>query len=254
MTRPFVAAAILMLLSPPAGAQTNMRPSIEHGVTAICLKADVEGDSYRPYVCDPHCEHLSDEIATLDASHTCKEPSPGDFDVRSETLIDLYCQGECSATGFPCTSDSSCPGNICATVFNECSITGDECFSDLNCPVVENHCEADSFFGGGYCAWSNSCSSSDDCPQGWTCSGGVCRGVLPECNPPSGLLPSLVLCASVPQPPVLQLEGVSEDVTTPTAVTVTRPDASTVPINHGDAQECLSQIEAATGEPCSSGL
>jgi hypothetical protein len=235
-----------------------MRPSIEHSVAAMCLKADVDGDSYRPYVCEPSCDALAANIATLDPSLTCKEPSPGDFYVRSETLLDAYCEGQCSDTFQTCTSDDQCPENFCVTNFDTCFITGDPCFSTANCPVVDNHCVADALnFEGATCVWPTPCESAAECPQGWVCqfdgSQNVCQGVVPVCNPPSGLLPDPILCDTVPQLPVLRLEGVADDLTAPTAVGVTLPDDSTASINHGDALECLTLIEVATGEPCSAG-
>ena len=130
MRRSILAFSCLSLLSAlPAGAQQG-RPSInsvdaaqKRTNAAICAKADADGDSYRPFVCDPRCDCLAPVL--LQGSPTvCDESSPGVFEIGTPGPPTCN-NGRCAGVGgSACVPElpATCPsGQQCVS---SCSIFG----------------------------------------------------------------------------------------------------------------------------------
>ena len=55
--------AMVLSLVPSFGQADPARNSIERNRAAMCAKADADGDSYRPFVCDARCDCLAGLVA-----------------------------------------------------------------------------------------------------------------------------------------------------------------------------------------------
>lgn len=144
MRRSILAVFCLSLFSAlPAEAQ--VRPSLssvdaaqKRTNAAICAKADADGDSYRPFVCDPRCDCLA-PILLQTSPTVCEESSPGVFDIAAPgapTCSGGYCVG---VGGNFCTAGSCPSGQQCVTncAFSICiSRCAQPCASNETCPPV----------------------------------------------------------------------------------------------------------------------
>lgn len=137
MTRMTLAVGVLVSLMATA-AMAQSRPSIggidaqqKRLEAAICAKADVDGDTYRPFVCPPRC----DCFQTLGVPSSCQQPSPGSYLIGFSTEPGTCSSNVCSnstfqpcATGVPCQSaGESCSGTIIKTCKRPCT-------GNANCP------------------------------------------------------------------------------------------------------------------------
>jgi hypothetical protein len=107
---------------------------------AICAKADADGDSYRPFVCEPRCDCLASALQS-GSPRSCSATAPGDFLIEFGVPAGT-CQGGFCATSAPlgCSPvvPGSCPvGETCITscAFSICiSSCRRACSSDSGCP------------------------------------------------------------------------------------------------------------------------
>lgn len=137
MIRITLAVCVLVGLTATA-ALAQSRPSIggidaqqKRLEAAICAKSDVDGDTYRPFVCQPRC----DCFQTLGVPSSCQQTSPGTyligFSTQPGTCNSTVCSNSsfqpCS-TGVPCQiAGESCSGTIIRTCKRGCA-------TDANCP------------------------------------------------------------------------------------------------------------------------
>jgi hypothetical protein len=222
----FVAALVIVAGAPAVLAQ-GTRDSLERHREAMCAKADVDGDSYRPFVCDPRCDCLSSgEIAQ---ATNCSETAPGIFEVVvmpqgvcGDACVSANGSSVCASSSFDsCTASCSNPGEIC--VVNTCvrfCTDHDDCTAPVN-----THCTNKPI----------DCATDDDCAPGDTCNVGKCMGVA--CTQDSD-------CASTHE-----LAGVSAP-DSPTPATCQPESGDPITINTNDALECIAQAEAAIGQAC----
>ena len=129
------------LLLTASGAGAQQRPTLEGLTQAICEKADADGDSYRPKVCQARCDCFTNGLpgAVVNAT-SCMETSPGDFEIEAALLQHLACDPTYGICGAPatCTVTADCvaagfPGTACGTgpFANIC--IGGSCSSNLDC-------------------------------------------------------------------------------------------------------------------------
>ena len=59
----------------PPDPQVGLKVEMERTRAAMCAKADVDGDSYRPFVCDARCPCLDTEI--VEGLFSCETLEPG---------------------------------------------------------------------------------------------------------------------------------------------------------------------------------
>src|SRR5262245_36747493 len=117
--------ALLALAVLPAAAQ--QKPSVKsvdaaqkRTNAAICAKADADGDSYRPFVCQPRCDCLA-PMLLQSTSSSCEEPSPGVFGIELFGPPGECVSGHCTSGGLqppftPCHLGGTCPaGTECVT-------------------------------------------------------------------------------------------------------------------------------------------
>jgi hypothetical protein len=272
MTRRFdtwlvLCAALTLAVTTSHAQAPESRLSLERTVAAICAKADADGDSYRPFVCDPRCDCLADAVALAGAigpSNACEETAPGDFALIGDVPRSLLCEGFCSfngqsGTSDPCNQDSDCPlffGFDFCTPGNNCNESGAPCFNDVDCPGLDQICYTeDALYGmeGGFCPEVGSvCSVDADCSVGFSCVDGGCQIPANEatvCNV-GALLPSPVVCATLPPLPILTLGGVAPADSSDSVQCAVVPLSSSEAINSNDALECITQIETAIGQAC----
>jgi hypothetical protein len=136
----------LSLLS-AVSAEAQQRPSLssldaaqKRTNSAMCAKADADGDSYRPFFCDPRCDCLA-PLLLQGSPNICEESSPGVFDIAitgPPTCTNGYCVGV--ATGSCNASVNFCgPGQVCVA---SCFLTACTyrcelpCTSDATCPPI----------------------------------------------------------------------------------------------------------------------
>jgi hypothetical protein len=240
----------------PSGdvAVEQLEAEVERNRAAMCAKADFDGDSYRPFVCDPRCGCLEpDFLAEL---VSCSETSPGTF-VASQSgppsscvvpAPSNFCGAIPYATGQAiafvdacgsssqrsCAESSDCSnGEFCSNSNGFDGICHIPCSSTADCAQPPPRCET-----------SIQCNFAIPCPSGWTCSsllgGGSCRksGCTSDAD-----------CV-VPGRGVT-LAGVGP-ADSPAAADCSVSDelgrVVTTPINSNDAFFCIAQIEAVTGE------
>jgi hypothetical protein len=239
----------------PEGPAGPPGPSGDLVVEALCAKSDFDGDSYRPFVCDPRCGCLAPEFIAGLAS--CDETLAGTFvagqpgEVLSFSCVTQPAVNICSQifdqgvpVGSACTSSSFA---ACNNITNPpcpsgeaCSVAGlpvpaqglcyRTCSSTADCPNPPPSCES-----------SLACSSSSGCPTGWVCSGGLCEKV--------GCTSDAECDVALPGPTVT-LAGVgppNSAAVVDCTVTSGVDDVVSTPINSNDALYCISQIEAVTG-------
>jgi hypothetical protein len=138
---------LAVLAASPASAQVS-RPSIssvdaaqKRTNAAICAKADADGDSYRPFVCEPRCDCLA-EVLLQSPPNLCDESSPGVFDigaVGAPSCNDGYCEGVAPSLCLPTTNPCLIPGQECVTSCSPFGCVGvcrQPCASDATCPPV----------------------------------------------------------------------------------------------------------------------
>jgi len=122
----------------PAPAAAQSRPSIaaieaeqQRLEAAICAKSDVDGDTYRPFVCEPRCSCTQN----LGVPSSCQHPSPGTYLLGFSTLAGTCSSNVCSnssfqlcGTGVPCQiAGETCSG----TIIQACRRT---CTTSAQCP------------------------------------------------------------------------------------------------------------------------
>jgi hypothetical protein len=150
MTRSISSLLFVSLLAAlPAAAQTQ-RPSIstidaaqKRMNAAICAKADADGDTYRPFSCEPRCDCLA-PLLLLAPLSSCEETAPGVFGIQfagppaeclngfcnslgPQPIIPCHAGGVC-ASGSQCVS--SCFGTACV------SSCRTPCASSAVCPAI----------------------------------------------------------------------------------------------------------------------
>lgn len=134
--RNLIVFALAGLAAGTASAQS--RPSIsaidaeqDRLTAAICAKAEVDGDSYRPFVCTPRC----DCFQTLGVPSSCSETSPGNFQIGFSTLPGTCSANTCSNSTFqPCSAGVPCQaaGEVCSgTIIRSCKRP---CATSPECP------------------------------------------------------------------------------------------------------------------------
>jgi hypothetical protein len=173
MTRSISTLVVAVLFAAiPAAAQ--QRPSVssldaaqKRMNAAICAKADADGDSYRPFSCDPRCDCLAPLLLPYVAA-SCQETAPGNFSIAFNTP-----PGTCDASYCSTSSLQLCSAGAL------CMVTGETCVFGL--------------FGVGSCR--KPCGSSADCPPRFA-GGGALSGVSPADSP------NVVQCQAGAQLPV----------------------------------------------------
>ncbi len=116
------ATAALAQSRPSIGAIDAQQQRI---TAAICAKADVDGDTYRPFVCEPRC----DCTQALGVPSSCQETSPGIYLLGFSTLPGTCNSSVCTnssfqpcSTGFPCQiAGETCSGLIIQACRRSCS-------------------------------------------------------------------------------------------------------------------------------------
>jgi hypothetical protein len=242
------------LLALPALAQrpsvNSINTELHRNRAAMCAKADADGDSYRPFVCDARCDCIPPDF--LAALESCSETSPGTFvasqpdQVVSHACVEEFGENSCSEnfvdlfgtpfkgcswnSGFdlPCTSNAQCFGGASCVIPPGLSVGVciDLCTSDADCPDPSI---------GSSCQTLFPCSGG--CPSGWTC------GANNTCTKAG--CTSDAECDIVVPGPGLSLTGVgSEDSPEPVTCSVA---GAAAPISSNDALLCIEQIEAVTG-------
>ena len=244
---------------PPGLAVEEVEVELERTRAAMCAKSDFDGDSYRPFVCDPRCDCLNSEF--ISELERCEETTAGTF-VASQADLEAppaSCVSPqtnlCRATNIPdpfftiivdacatsglsgCFETADCPsGEVCSR--DDDGTQGrcyDPCTSIADCAQPPSRCET-----------SIACQHDGQCPDGWSCAltslfQGTCRKTGCTSNADCELvLPG----ASV------TFAGVGPaDSPAPVECSVSTGagDPVTTPINSNDALFCISQIEAVTG-------
>jgi hypothetical protein len=233
-------AGLLLLQSGPARAQS--RPSLEKMQAAICAKADVDGDSYRPVFCPPSCSCSTNE--PYGAGTVCEELVAGDYQVSRPEPYTPQCRGVC-ATAFgvvygSCRIDADCDsGSTCTFSYGRCAEGpgfGSLCANDVPCGFVAGACSLDST---GQCMDEDPCSSDADCDY----AGFSCDTTLGYCT--SGSCTGPGSCSAGTKSFVyLSLTNVTAPGT------LTAADCSGQPVNSNDAAACLAQVESVLGQSC----
>jgi len=227
--------AFLCALASAASAQ-GQRPSlsgleeeIARTRAALCARADVFGETYRPFFCPPRCDCL--DTATLmiapTQTVTCEESPAFRF------VIDV--QGSMGT----CSEDACISGQHCASSsFDSCS------FSDPDCPTGET------------CLSNNCvlpCSSDAECTGDALCS----ASSLAPCSQSSDCpFPAENLCVNGTCRRTCSFESTCQVSAGRTLDDVRDPDSPIpadcgIPINSADALQCLADVEAAFGITCS---
>ncbi len=138
-----------LALALPASAQ--QRPSVssldaaqKRMNAAICAKADADGDTYRPFTCDPRCDCLAPLLLQFTPT-TCEETAPGVFGIGFHGAAGECVNGRCTTGvtqpfGAPCHVGGTCPsGTVCETncfgqaCFSSCQVP---CTSSASCPLA----------------------------------------------------------------------------------------------------------------------
>ena len=242
------------------------RPSLEALEAAVCEKADVDGDTYRPRVCDAACSCAPDTVAYASA---CSEPEPGTFELTGDTPTLGTCgslaltgcfqpEGWCSTGSYQtCVDTPSCPaGEVCA-FYNGITDTGvclTACTTVADC-TPEQYCS----LGGAACAVDADCRSGESCEQVQTEAYNRCSGSNAVCNVDANCPPGET-CVNPPLASVC-LANCTTDADCTTGFNVTLSDVDTVapatagpatcsrvggfpeqegPINQNDAIACLA--------------
>lgn len=214
---PTLIAVIVSTLGSPAVGERPSRSHFNAGLEqlreAVCAAAEVTGHSYRPFVCEAEC-CLSREH--VESAVSCQETSPGRFELEI-TQVDR---------SITCTSDytwvfaePSRPTRLCSDTFPNPDPFGVLCAADSDCENGAVCLPVDpTVFGEGFsfCVNGPGCVSDDEC---WRST--LATVVLSPVTTPDS--PEPVVC-----------EGV----------------AARSPVNGNDALECLAQVEAVIGQPC----
>jgi hypothetical protein len=251
LARSLAALSGALLLAAPVLAErpsiNSINTELHRNRAAMCAKADADGDSYRPFVCDARCDCIPpDFIAELES---CSETAPGSFvasqpdEVFSGSCVEAFepntCSGlfggsalACSAnSGNQCNTQADCEsGATCVDLSGlgiPAKICLDPCSTNADCAPISL---------GLSCASSFSCTPFG-CPAGWTCgAGGTCEKA--GCTTDDD-------CDIVLQGPAASLVGVgADDSPDPVSCNVNGSSSS---ISSNDALECIAQIEAVTG-------
>lgn len=124
----------------PAAAErpsiNSLNKELKRTKDAICAKADADGDTYRPFVCEPRCGCFSEELIATASS--CEETEPGSFEIAF-TSPATCSSGTCSSSSLlTCNPALGClGGETCVTVcaFTICqSRCRSLCTIDGDCP------------------------------------------------------------------------------------------------------------------------
>ena len=137
MIRLMLAVCTLVSLAAVA-ALAQSRPSIggidaqqKRLEAAICAKADVDGDTYRPFVCQPRC----DCFQAVGVPSSCQQTSPGTYLIGFSTQPGTCSSNVCSNSSFqPCSAGFPCQiaGETCTgTILQSCRRT---CTTSASCP------------------------------------------------------------------------------------------------------------------------
>ncbi len=207
---------------PTAAAQTPSRLSLEKIKQAVCEKADMENEVFRPRICDPLCTCIED----LTGATYCQGSVPGTVEVG----IDI--------PGRDAVCARACVDNELNPVGKTSSPVG--CV-DASVPLGAYWCDDPVFWA------SNPCGSDDDCAPGFSC------GLLGDCIYDGAFSCSMEdeICAAVPatQVPALSLVGVGAPDSGAT-VSCERPALQPVLVNNNDALACRDLIEQTTSLDC----
>jgi hypothetical protein len=153
MRRSILATLCVSLLAALPAAAQQPRPSIstidaaqKRMNAAICAKADADGDTYRPFSCEPRCDCFGPQLVTgAVVPATCEEISPGVFDLGFNvpgTCSGGSCEGvggnACDPQNPACPAGQECQTRPNCTPFPPLGITCDfcsmPCASDEVCP------------------------------------------------------------------------------------------------------------------------
>ncbi|MBK7952434.1 MAG: hypothetical protein IPK00_27685 [Deltaproteobacteria bacterium] len=122
------ATAALAQSRPSIGAIDARQSRLE---AAICAKSDVDGDTYRPFVCPARC----DCFQPLGVPSSCQETAPGSYLIVFSTLPGTCGSNVCSNSTFqPCATGVPCqtPGESCSgTIIKSCKRA---CTGNVDCP------------------------------------------------------------------------------------------------------------------------
>lgn len=248
-------ALTALLVSLPALAERpslgSVNAELHRNRDAMCAKADADGDSYRPFVCDARCDCIS--AATLSKLETCDETSPGTV---TATGVETAPGPSCEEQSLPgqCVPIPQLPGfGLCGTYDGQPAYSGQACNpASPSCPAGETCFDAPAAGLGGSPICVRGCTSPADCPS--TSLGSLC--VVPGCSGPAdcptgyGCLDGFCVkpCSAdadcdLVSITAVTLQGVAPE-DSPQAVL-----CDGQPINSNDALRCIDQIEQVTG-PC----
>jgi len=226
-----VTLLLCLLVSGEANAQN--RPTLEGLTDALCAKADRDGDTHRPEVCEARCDCLAGQ--DLSVLTSCSQTSPGD--IRASEGGGL---GVCDSAP-RCIGSNHCPESSFAACEGLGSCGAPEVCNPLGPGFCALLCGQDSDCSGttSVCSLSSeaSCTTAADCSPGEYCTGigeGFCyRTCAQDIDCLLGL--------------AIEIRDV--DSADPAAAATCRVNQSESAISSKDALECIAQIEAQTG-PC----
>jgi hypothetical protein len=142
MKRAMFAGLLVLLAIAPALAQ--QRPSVnsidaaqKRLTAAVCAKADADGDTYRPFTCDPRCDCLG-PLFEAGAPSACEQTQADEFSITFPAATGTCAGGICANSSFQgCGGGGFCPlGEACITscALNICISTCRlPCSSDSAC-------------------------------------------------------------------------------------------------------------------------
>jgi cysteine-rich repeat protein len=220
---PLKLAAMVVLVSwvavtaAPGPSAGQDRLSLDALKVAMCEKADFDGDTYRPKVCDARCDCLTDPLIQNFAS--CSETSQGNFEFDVIGASPGVCLGYCdNQLGF-CNVDPDCNGGTCT---GPKGCMGPTCNVVSDCPPGYDSCSGNTLFPPEvkFCGGAEACEFDQECPD---------TGVLVAAN--------LFLVAPVGDP--------APALCKPPAIVGAESE-----INSKDANACLEFIEAQSGLDC----
>jgi hypothetical protein len=237
---------LVMLAVSPALAQqrtslSELGNELSGIVEAICEKADVDGNDFRPKVCAPRCDCIDAPLSaelTADAV-SCVGSVPGTVTAQAQVPAhDALCTGVCINGNFPvgfCTTNTDCPVDS-ACWFSIPYLPGGNglCADPVVDPFAPTHCFQDAH-----------------CTPGLTCDvdSGAC--VIAGATGCPSLVPATPqVCGTVAAHPVAILKLAGLDDTDSSAVVQCIDAAGTTKINSHDGLACRDQIEVLTGLDC----
>lgn len=229
-------AVLLLLQSGPSRAQS--RPSLEKMQAALCAKADVDGDGYRPIFCPPSCScNINEPYAS---GTVCEELTAGDYQVVNPQPYFPECSGVCvggASAGAACTAAVQCGAGSCAFSYGRCAggpLNSSLCSVPTDCFGFP--CNLDST---ARCTEFEPCSSDADCAYvGFSCDAVLGLCTTGPCTGPGS--------CSAGTKSFLYLS--LTNVAAPGALTAA--DCAGQRINSNDAAACIAAVEGAIGQAC----